>query len=243
MPSPAQPWYERPAPVFALLTALAFAGFLFLVIWYGAGYYRAMKSGKNVALPQFRSSFTAGSLSALKPAAKLYDVASPDAPLLGNPYAKITIVVFGDFECPYTKEAHPTFRGIAAEYPNDVRLLWRDFPLETIHPRARPAAVAASCAGRQDKYWAMHDKLFANQNALEEKDFLNYAEQIGLNTAEFTACLKSGGDKERIDRDLAAGTAATVRGTPTFFINGQRVEGAIPYEILKQIVEKFKAAK
>lgn len=235
-----RPWYERPTPVFAVILAMAFAGFVLTVAWNTARYYRDFKSGKPVDIPQYTSRFTPGAFAAAAHKnSSSTDVVSADAPTLGNPGAKVTIVEFGDFECPYTKEVYPTIRAIAAERPKDVRVLWRDFPLETVHPNSRAAAAAASCAGRQGKFWQMYDKLFLNQNALARADLVAYAGQIGLDAGTFTACLDAGGDKERIERDIAAGLAAGVHGTPTFFVNGVKVEGAIPYDILSKVVAKL----
>jgi protein-disulfide isomerase len=128
---------------------------------------------------------------------------------------------------------------LALEHKDDVKYVWRDFPLEDIHPTAKAAAVAASCAGRSGRYWQMQDKLFANQGSFERDDLAGYAEQIGMDRDAFLKCLDAGGDKERIAADIAAGTKAVIRGTPTLFVNGARIEGAVPYEILKQIVDRL----
>lgn len=235
-----QPWYERPGPVFALIGVLLFAGFTFFVSWRTFEYYKLFRSGKATALPQFQNKFTPGKLAAAAATGKLFDVASPLAPFIGNPDAKITIVEFGDYQCEFSKEVYPAIRTTAAENKNLIRYEWRDFPLDAIHPKARPAAVAASCADREGKFWPMQDKLFANQGSLERSDFLSYAAAIGLDQKKFETCFDAGGDAKRIDDDLAAGRQAGVQGTPTFFINGAKVEGAIPYDILSQIITRLK---
>ena len=235
---PPQPWYERPGPVFAAVVAAAAVAFALLVLWRTFDYYRAFTSGERTGLPQFEARFTAGSLRASAARANV-DVTSADAPAVGSVGAKITIVEFGDFECPYSREAYPAIRAVAAEHPELVRYEWRDFPLDQIHPHARLAAVASSCALRQGKFWEYHDKLFLNQNSLVRDALISYATQIGLDESAFTVCLDAGGDADRIARDLRAGSAAGVRGTPTFFVNGAKIAGAVPYGILSRIVENL----
>ncbi len=239
MPAPrAQAWYERPGPVFGLLAALLFVGFFFTIAWRTLFYYRDFRSGGTAQLPQFQNRFTPGQLAGAALREGSHDVHSADAPYLGAENAKLTIVEFGDFECPFSREAYPSIRTIAAEHPELIRYEWRDFPLDTLHPHARLAAAASSCANKQGKFWQMHDKLFLNQNSLERADLINNAVEVGLNKEQFTTCLDAGGDVARLQADIAAGTAAGVRGTPTFFINGARIEGAVPYETLKLIAER-----
>ena len=237
----AQPWYERPGPVIGLLAVVLCIGFFLLVVWRTISYVRDFQSGATVALPQFTNAFTPRGVPLTPAQARVVDATSPTAPFLGADDAKVTIVEFGDFACPFSREAYPSLRTIAAEYASSVRYEWRDFPLTTIHPRAHAAAIAASCAGAQKKFWQMHDKLFLNQHALDAQDLANYAAEIGLDTTVFAQCVVSGGDSARLSEDLAAGVAAGVRGTPTFFINGVRVEGAIPYAILKLFIERIGA--
>lgn len=232
-------WYDRPGPVFALIAAIALCGFVFMLSLYTFKYYRAMRSGASTPLPQFASAFSPGKLANAAAAGKLPSVDSKDAPSIGRTDAPIVIVEFGDFECPYSKEAYPAIRQLAAERQDLVRYVWRDYPLEDIHPEAKLAAVAASCADRSGKFWQMHDKLFANQDALGRDDLIGYATQIGLDKDDFAKCLDAGGEAGRIAADIAAGTAASVRGTPTFFVNGARIEGAVPYDILNQIVDRL----
>ena len=203
-------------------------------------YYRGIKSGALDGLPQFAARFTVGSRNAEGGSRNEFALTgSSDDPALGSEKAPLTIIEFGDFECPFSREAFTTARSLMSEFGGEkVRFIFRDFPLETIHPRARAAAIAGSCAGAQGKFWQMHDKLFQNNTALEEKDLKFYAEQIGLDAREFASCRADPATAADIDADLKAGAAAGVRGTPTFFFNGQKVEGAIPLPIFKSLIER-----
>lgn len=239
MSSQNQPWYEKPGPVFALVGVLFIGGFFSVVVWRTFAYYQNFQKGGNTPLPQFSDKFTPGNFKTAAAKNQLVDVTSQDAPTIGNANAAITIVEFGDFECPYTKDAYPAIRQLAAENPNLIRYEWRDYPLDTIHTHASATAVAASCAQKQGKFWQMQDKIFTHQDSLERNDFLNDADQIGLDKTTFTTCLDAGGDAKRLATDRAVGDAQQIRGTPTFYINGARVEGAVPYAIWQQILQKL----
>jgi len=150
-----------------------------------------------------------------------------DDPNLGNPQAGIQIVEFSDFQCPYCAQAHTIMRELLNKYPNNFYYIYRDFPLEDIHPQARLAAEAAACAHEQHKFWLYHDLLFKNQSKLELGNLLNYATQVGINSENFTECLKSGKYQSEVKKDQADGLAAKVTATPTFFVNGEKIEGVI----------------
>ncbi|MBI2050595.1 MAG: DsbA family protein [Parcubacteria group bacterium] len=165
-----------------------------------------------------------------------YDVATFDDPSLGPANAKVTIVEFGDFECPFCKQSFPIIRTLAQEFKDDVRLVYRDFPLETIHPKARFAAAAGYCAEEQGLFWALHDKLFQNQEDLSQAAIMGYANQIGADSAAFAACVSSQAAQDEVNKDIADGQAAGVLGTPTWFINGIRVAGVIPEDVFRQII-------
>lgn len=139
----------------------------------------------------------------------------------GDPKAKITLIEFTDYQCPFcSRHFRETMPQIVNDYVNTgkVRYVLRDLPLETIHPFALKAAEAANCAGEQGKYWEMHDRLFANQNALATPQLSDHAKAIGLDVTEFNKCVESGKFAEKVRKDVADAQQAGVSGTPTFFI-------------------------
>lgn len=162
------------------------------------------------------------------------DLETTDDPMLGNPKAEIVIVEFVDFKCPNCKTEDPIIKKISQKYWNKVKVIVRDFPAESIHPGASELALLASCAQNQGKYWLLHDVFFANQaqlpTALTEVDTKNLLAQAGVDFAKVQECLKGTQVKTEINRDYATGFKYGVRGTPTFFINGQKVEGVITLE-------------
>jgi protein-disulfide isomerase len=223
-----------------LVFLLLFAWVIFVGtrVWY---YYDKIRRGEIVQLPQFAASFTPGksAFAGAAPAVERAAVESKESASLGPDEPQLTIVEFADFECPYSKEASAAVRTLAAKYKDRVRFEFREFPLEDVHTAAMNAAVAAECAKEQGKFWAFHDKMFVNQKSLGFADLLKYGEQVGLQTDQFQKCLVDNRYAARVAADLRAGKAAGVRGTPTFFLNGNRVEGAIPPEIFEQVIEKL----
>ena len=161
---------------------------------------------------------------------------STDGPSRGPLDAKITIVEFSDFECPYCRNAASTIEQVMAHYDGKVRLVYRNFPLP-IHDRARQAAQAAACAYQGGKFWPYHDLLFRNQTALAEDDLTKYAREVGLEEGTFVSCLQDGRSTSLIDKDIADAEAAGVNGTPAFFINGRPLSGAQPYDAFKDAIE------
>ena len=165
-----------------------------------------------------------------------YDVVTSDDPSLGPTDAKVTIVEFGDFECPFCRQSYPIIRTLMQEFKDDVRFIYRDFPLETIHPKARFAALAGYCAEEQDLFWPLHDKLFQNQQNLTQAAIAEYANQIDADSRAFAACVSSQAAQDEVNQDIADGQAAGVLGTPTWFINGIRVAGVIPEDVFREII-------
>jgi protein-disulfide isomerase len=163
-------------------------------------------------------------------------------PAKGPANAKVTIVEFSDFECPYCSRAIVTVDEVVKKYGDKVRLVFRQFPLP-FHEHAGKAAEAALCAGEQGKFWEMHDKLFANQRALEVEQLSGYAKDIGVDQAKFDECLKSGKMAATIKKDTEAGKAVGVTGTPAFFINGRMLSGAQPLDAFTEIIDSELAAK
>ena len=162
-----------------------------------------------------------------------------DDNIRGNQNAPITIVEFSDLQCPYCSKFHTTMQQVMENYPNDVKWVYKHFPLDSIHPYARPAAEASECAGEQGKFWEYTDKLFDNQSSLNQAYLSTAAEQVGLNTSQFESCLSSGKYESKVEADYREGLKLGVTGTPGSFINGQLIPGAVPYEQIESIIESL----
>ncbi|MCA1828000.1 MAG: thioredoxin domain-containing protein [Myxococcales bacterium] len=158
-------------------------------------------------------------------------------PARGPSSAPVTIVEFSDFQCPFCGREYPVIERLMKEYDGKVHLVFRHFPLD-FHPFAEKAAEAGACAAEQGKFWELHNKMFENQQKLAVDDLKDYAKSVGVDPAKFDKCLDSGEKKAQIDDDQKAGAAAGVNGTPAFFINGIFVNGAQPYEQMKQTIDR-----
>ena len=151
----------------------------------------------------------------------------------------VTVVEYGDFECPYCGKAEPVVRELLAGHA-EVRYVWRHLPLHDVHPRAQLAAEAAEAAAEQDAFWPMHDLLMAHQDALGVDDLVGYAHRLGLDVARFRAHLAGGAGAARVAEDVESTDLSTVSGTPTFFINGRRHHGAYDIDSLTAAVKTAK---
>ena len=167
------------------------------------------------------------------------NVLTADDPSLGPVDAPVTIVEFGDFECPFCLESFPVIREVMTKYGDRVRFQWRDFPVSSQHTHALDAALAGECVAEQsvEKFWAFHDQVFINQSDLSRDALARYATQIGADMNAFTACMEAGSLLDEISQDYNAGVEAGVTGTPTFFINNRRVPGAVPFSVFEDIIE------
>jgi protein-disulfide isomerase len=154
--------------------------------------------------------------------------------------AIVTLVEYGDFECPYCGQAEPAVRGVIREF-GELRFVFRHLPLTEVHPHAQLAAEASEAAAEQDAFWEMHDMLMDHQGALTFRDVVGYAESIGLDTDKFAADLRKHVGAYRVAEDVDSADLATVSGTPTFFINGIRYYGAFDLAALKEAVHTAKA--
>jgi Na+/H+ antiporter NhaA len=154
--------------------------------------------------------------------------------------ALVTLVEYGDFECPYCGRAEPIVRELLSEF-GDLRYVWRHLPLTDVHPHARLAAEASEAAGAQGAFWPMHDLLITHQSALTPPDLLAYAEQLGLDIERFTNELRTSKWGERVDLDVESADLSGVAGTPSFFVNGQRQAGAYDIATLSRIVRAARA--
>lgn len=143
---------------------------------------------------------------------------------IGAADAPVTLVEYGDLECPDVRNAEPLMRELRNAFGGDLRYVYRHFPLIAKHPHAVPAAEAAEAAGEQGAFWTMRETLLANQHALTRADVIGYAAALDLNVADFTAALESARVRQKVASDLANSVARGITGTPTFFINGRRFE-------------------
>ncbi|MBP7148488.1 MAG: thioredoxin domain-containing protein [Acidobacteria bacterium] len=164
-------------------------------------------------------------------------VSVDDDPQRGNPTAPVTIIAFSDYQCPYCSRAEATVNQVRDRYGDMVKVVFRDFPLD-FHQFAQKAAEAAGCAKEQNKFWEMHDKLFANQRELQPEKLEQYAGEVGLDQAAFKQCLDSGKMAAEVQADLKAGQAVGVSGTPAFFINGRMLSGAQPVEQFAKVIDE-----
>jgi Na+/H+ antiporter NhaA len=151
--------------------------------------------------------------------------------------APVTVVEYGDFECPYCGRAEPIVRSLLATFGDDVRYVWRHLPLTDVHPRAHLAAEAAEAAAEQGKFWEMHDLLLDNQEALGRVDLIRYAEELGLDTDRFANFLDEGRGAGRVESDVESADLSSVSGTPTFFINERRHYGAYDIDTFTKAVK------
>lgn len=158
------------------------------------------------------------------------------SPMRGNPDALVTIVAFSEFECPFCARVNPTLDSVVKKYGDDVRIIFKNYPLD-FHRNAEPAARAALAANKQGKFWEFHDLAFANQRALNEDNYKAWAEQIGLDMAQFEADYGSQELKDAVAADLKLATELGVRGTPNFYINGQNVRGAQPVAAFETVID------
>jgi protein-disulfide isomerase len=153
------------------------------------------------------------------------DLSQPVSPrdhVRGSSTAKVALVEYGDFECPFCARAVPVIRALEQRFGENMCLVFRHNPRAFAHPHAPLAAEAAEAAAEQGKFWEMHDLLFAHQNALEEADLVAYAKELGLDAAKFAGDLRSRAHRERVHSDELGGVQSQVISTPTFFINGTR---------------------
>jgi protein-disulfide isomerase len=150
----------------------------------------------------------------------------------GRHDAPLTLVQYGDYECPYTRKSQPIVHALQQQLGAHLRFVYRHFPLTEIHPHALHAAEAAEAADAQGRFWPMHDYLFAHQHELEDGQLADHARAVGLNTERFAREMAAHVHRNRIQADVASGIASGVQGTPTFFINGVRHEGSYDRDTL-----------
>lgn len=168
-----------------------------------------------------------------------YDISiEPDDPVLGPVDAPVTIIEFADFQCPYcVRHFQETYPLIIAQYGDQVRFVFKNFPLTSIHPEADPAAQAAECAREQGMFWEYHDLLFGGTLGLGQAAYQGYAAQLGLDVAALNTCLEEGRYAQAVDQDMAQGQQLGVSSTPTFFVNGIALVGAYPFDVFASVID------
>jgi protein-disulfide isomerase len=223
-----QPEDTPPAPRRSSFTLI-----IFLLIGFGAGLAVGYFSWGNPLNPNK----AAAAAPTTQAAAQHIDVPIGTAPVWGSANAKVTIIEFSDYECPYCKKWHAEiWPQIQKAYPDQIKLVYKDFPLSP-HPNASPAAAAARCANDQNQYWAFHDLIFSS-NSLSSQVYEQIATKLGLDLAKWKDCVKANKYDADIEADYSYGEQLGINGTPTFFINGVPMVGAQPFSAFKQVIDQ-----
>jgi protein-disulfide isomerase len=209
---PHKPWYKIWWKILLILIALFLVSFLVAATFY------VFKTAQEINQNQAQATY----LSEQESDKKLIEGLNNYS--LGTSSPKLTIVEFGDFACPICQASFSLVRETAAKYPNDIKIIWRDFPMPE-HAEAVNLAMAARCAGEQNKFWAMHDKLFSNQGVVTKDNVNKYALQIGVDIKKFSKCFTDRKYFSHISQDYEDAQALGVGGTPTWFFNNRKVPG------------------
>jgi protein-disulfide isomerase len=165
------------------------------------------------------------------------EVATSEAPVRGASTAPVTLIEFSDFHCPYCRRVQPVLDELRGKYGDRIKIVYRDFPLDNLHPQARAAAEAARCAVEQGKFWEFHDKLFKADPDSSPATLDRFASEVGMDVKAFAACRASGKYKASVQASTQEGTKLGITGTPTFFINGRLVVGAQPIDAFAKIID------
>lgn len=157
----------------------------------------------------------------------------------GDKNAKVLLVEFSDFQCPFCSRVHPTLDKLVNDYKGQVSWVYKHFPLDGLHPFARKAAEASECANEQGKFWDYADQLFQNQSSFSDNYFGQLAQTLGLDVNKFSSCLSSNKYANRVNDNSQEGNSVGITGTPGIYVNDQLVKGALPYENFKQIIDQI----
>lgn len=160
-------------------------------------------------------------------------------PSLGPADAPVTIVNFGDYQCDECANMEETLATVAEDFPDQLRIVWKDMPNTSLHPEALNAALAARCAGEQDKFWDYHTYLFANQDALSDELYTTIATELDLRERAFANCMEDQETAPLVQRTYEEGLALDLTGTPTIYINGERYTGAVDVSTLKSVIRTY----
>lgn len=188
----------------------------------------------NASVNQDLSCHTGNTLNV---SAVLVPPSTSDDPFLGPENASVVLIEVGCFQCPATKEFQPTMKKISQEYRNQIKIMWVDLPIVSLHKNSVLAAEAAECANEQGKFWEYGETLFANQQNAEFSDLIGYAKSLGLNDTQFSDCLSSSKYSNRVEQDLNESTSLGYYGTPTIFVNNRFFVGPQDYKTLKNAID------
>jgi protein-disulfide isomerase len=231
-----KPWYKRPLGLIGLgvlvIIAIVAGGFLVTTGYYTYVQVFGNAEEQTALAERFDAQFTSaqsgrgirGSLSTID--IDPTEIISPHAPKFGAENPQVTIIAFIDFECPFCREAYPSFQEIRKHYSPAVQVVFKHFPISSIHPHAEAASLAAQCASDQDMFWEYYELIFTEAK-LDTPSLKRYASMLGLDDRSFSACLSSKKHEAYITEDLADGYEIGVRGTPTYIMNGKKIEGVI----------------
>ncbi len=219
---------------YAVLVVLAFAaGVLIGYVAWGRAPQTVVLQQPAAEQPQQAAAVPTGTPEYVR-----YKIPTDGFPSLGPADAPITLVEFADFQGPYCRQwEQQTYQPLVQAYPGKIRIVYRDFPLTSIHPNAMPAAEAAQCANEQGQFWPYHDKLFGGEN-LGDQVYQQYAQDLGLDMTKFNECLTSHKYASAIQTDMDFATNLGVNSTPTFFVNGLAIIGAQPLSTFTSVIDK-----
>lgn len=225
--------------LFAGIAAMSLLGFIVMSVVYFSGDGEGKKITEKVEKNNVVNNVPTPTPRPTPTAAKVVNlnVSNDTDHIRGNKNAKVTIVEYSDIQCPFCSRFHDTMKQVMAAYPNDVKWVYRHFPLDRIHPVARKAAEASECAAEQGRYWEYVDELYANQSSISESYLTTAAKKVGLNTSKFDTCVDSGKYASKVEKDLQGGQSNGVTGTPGNFINGEILKGAVPFSTLKARID------
>lgn len=225
---------------YAVLVVLAFAsGILVGYLVWGVLSPAQLAAAPAPGAGQAQAALAQAPIPTPAPSFTRYEIPTEGFPGIGPEDAEIVLVEFSDYQCPYCKRWHDqVYKPLMAAYPGQIRLVYRNLPLTSIHPQAMSAAVAALCADEQGAFWPFHEKLFSDELGLSREAYLQYASGLALDGEAFETCIDSGKFDAFIQEDMDFSLNLGVRSTPTFFVNGLAVVGAQPLDVFKQLIDK-----
>lgn len=227
-PAQKKKWFQKWWGRLILLFLFLFLTVSVSLLFYVGSVISKLRSGEVTPLQLFGEKF--------QQRVDTNELYSSDDPQIGAADAKVVIVEFSDFQCPFCKQSYPVMKEIIKNYGDKILFVYKDFPLTETHTEAVIAALAGQCAHEQGKFWQMHDKIFENQENLKIENLKIMAVQVGLNSLQFDACMQNGKYIEAVQDDLNLGVSLGISATPTFFINGKRVQGALPLSFFESAI-------
>ena len=247
MPGQVRAWYKRPGSIIGLLVAIFCLGWVGYFLWQVGDSINLINNGQDPAVVnqqrQYQASVAKTVANAHVTADDLSKLEAGQNPTLGNPSAPIHIVEFLDYECPFCRQSAPVLRAFMAKHMQDVYLVLRDFPLADIHPDAVNDALSAECVFAQmsdQRFWTYYDRLYASQEDQTVDDLRLYAQQIGVDLTAYDDCISRQTPLPKIQQSVQDGLNAGVGGTPTFFFNGVRIQGALDSQSLETVYQEVK---